>query len=99
MATRRIIDLTEADLEAIIDRRLDAAIAELRAAPASALDDIGTLSKALCISPKTLQRLRTEPLFPELRLLDSPRFDRAEVIAWIRARNGGQGLRVVGGGK
>lgn len=96
-ASRLLFTLTEAELDAKLDR-LAEIVAELRPEP-PALDDIDTLAKALCISPKSLQRLRAEPGFPELRLLDSPRFDRSEVLAWIKARNGGKGLRVIGGGK
>jgi hypothetical protein len=98
---RRLIDLTEADLEALIERRLAAAIAELATQPAEvpALLDRQGLARALSCSTKTLDRLRGEPNFPETPLYDAPRFELPLVLAWLRARNGGQGLRVVGGSK
>lgn len=99
MSTRRLIDLTEADLEALIERRLDSAIAELRQAPAPALLDRAGLARALSCSTKTVDRLRSEPNFPETPMYDSPRFELQLVLAWLRARNGAQGLRVVGGAK
>ena len=95
---RMLVQLSEADLDERDERLLATIVAELHAQSAPALDDIDSLSKALRISKKTLQRLRAEPGFPELRLLDSPRFDRADVLAWIRARSAGTGLRVIGGG-
>lgn len=95
--SRRLIDLTEADLEALIDRRLAAAIAELRPAEAPALLDRQGLARELSCSVKHIDRLRAEGL-PEQQLGDLPRFELPEVMRWLRARNGGQGLRVVKGG-
>jgi hypothetical protein len=98
--SRRLIDLTEADLEALIERRLAAAIAELATQPAAppALVDRAGLAKALSCSTKTVDRLRSEPGFPEQRLYDTPKFCVADVVAFIRGQNS-PGLRVVGGSK
>ncbi len=95
---RRIIDLTEADLEALVERCIDAALAEMQPAPAPALLDRQGLARALSCSTKTLDRLRSEPNFPESPLYDAPRFELAFVLAWLRARNG-QGLRAIEGGR
>ncbi|HEX2876255.1 MAG TPA: hypothetical protein VHP33_33615 [Polyangiaceae bacterium] len=97
--SRRLIDLTESDLEAIIVRRLVVMLDELRAEPAPTLLDRQGLARALSCSTKTLDRLRGEPNFPELQLFDAPRFELSEVLRWVHARNGAQGLRVVGGTK
>lgn len=97
--SRRLIDMHEGDLRQLVADAVAEQLDALRAVPAPALDDIKTMSKALRISTKTLQRLRAEPGFPEHRLGDAPRFDRAEVVAWIKARSGAQGLRIVEGGK
>lgn len=95
MAPRLLVQLTDHDLEVLIEHRLTVALAELQAEPAPALLDRQGLAKALSCSTKTLDRLRAEPNFPELQLLDSPRFELPNVLAWIRTRNAGQGLRVV----
>jgi hypothetical protein len=99
---RMLVQLSAADLEALIERRLAAAIAELATDPAAppALVDRKGLAKALSTSVKTVDRLRAEPGFPEpIMLFDAPRFCVADVVAFIRARCAGPGLRVVGGGK
>ncbi|MBI3202638.1 MAG: hypothetical protein HYZ29_13955 [Myxococcales bacterium] len=67
-------------------------------APAPALLDRAGLARALSTSPATIDRLRSEPSFPELRLVDSPRFVLEDVLAWVRARSG-PGLRIVDGGR
>jgi hypothetical protein len=96
---RRLIDLTDEDLRALLDERLAEIVAELRGEPVPELVDRDGLAKALSCSTRTLDRLRAEPGFPELQLVDLPRFCVADVVAWIRARGAGSGLRVVGGGK
>lgn len=97
MSPRLLVHLSEADLEALIDRRLAITLDELRAEPAPALLDRQGLARALSCSTKTLDRLRTGQNFPELQLFDSPRFELSEVLRWLHARNGVHGLRVVGG--
>ena len=97
--SRRLIDLTEGDLEALIERRLTAFAEEVRAEAPSALLDRQGLARALSCSTKTLDRLRAEPNFPETSLFDSPRFELALVLAWMRARKACDGLRAITGGK
>jgi hypothetical protein len=75
-----------------------AAIQEQRE-PAPALLTISQLAKALSCSPKTVSRLRELPGFPELRLLDSPRFEIAAVVGFLKAHGNAPGLRVIGGSK
>jgi hypothetical protein len=93
-----VVQLTVAELEAIIDRRHAAFVEELTApATAPALVDRAGLARALSCSVKTVDRLRAEANFPEQHLYELPRFDVADVVAWIKARNR-QGLRLVEGG-
>jgi hypothetical protein len=102
MAPRLLVQLTEVEHAAALDQRLEpieALIAQLCAAQSVALKDRAGLAQALSCSVKTLDRLREEPGFPELMLLDSPRFELAEVLRWLRARNAAPGLRAVDGGK
>lgn len=93
--SRRLIDLTEADLDQRDERLLAAIAAELQASSSSPLllDRTG-MARALSCSVKTLDRLRAEPMFPEVPMVDSPRFDPVDVVAWLKAR--GPGLRVIG---
>jgi hypothetical protein len=96
---RRLIDLTEADLEVLIERRLTAALAELQPAEVPALLDRQGLARALSCSTKTLDRLRGEPNFPEQALYDAPRFELPLVLEWLRARaTSPKGLKLVKGG-
>ncbi len=95
--SRRLIDMTEADLEALLDQRLAAVLVDAPSAAAPALVDRTGLAKALSCSVKTLDRLRALPGFPELVLVDSPRFDVADVVAFLKGQSAAPGLRVVGG--
>jgi hypothetical protein len=52
----------------------------------------------LNISPAALDRLRTEPAFPELRIGDAPRFELDRVLEWLRARGTEPALRLVAAG-
>jgi hypothetical protein len=100
--SRLLVQLAEADLDAKLDRRLEpieALLAELFAAASVAVLDRAGLAKALSCSVKTLDRLRAEPGFPELQLLDSPRFELPAVLAWLRARSAAPGLKLVEGNK
>jgi hypothetical protein len=102
MSSRLLVQLTEAEHQASLDRRLEpieALLAQLCAAADIALLDRAGLAKALSCSTKTLDRLRSESGFPELQLLDSPRFELPAVLAWLRARSAAPGLKLVGGGK
>jgi len=71
------------------------AIVEARAEPKPVLLDRAGLAVALNLSTKSLDKLRDEVDFPELRLLDAPRFELDRVLEWLRVR--GTGLRLVGG--
>jgi hypothetical protein len=95
---RLLFSLTEAELDAKLEQ-LVADAAAVRAEPAPALVDRAALAKALSCSTKTVDRLRELPGFPELALFDSPRFEVASVVAFVKAQSQGQGLRVIGGGK
>jgi hypothetical protein len=99
---RLIVQLTEAEHAAHLDRRLEpieALLAQLCHASATALLDRSGLARALSCSVKTLDRLRAQPGFPELMVLDSPRFELAAVLTYLRARTASSGLKLVGGGK
>lgn len=99
---RLIVQLTEAEYAAQLDRRLEpieALLAQLCAATATAVLDRRGLARALSCSVKTLDRLRAQPGFPELPVLDSPRFELAAVLTYLRARSGSSGLKLVGGRK
>lgn len=58
--------------------------------------DRARLALALGVSLPTLDALRREPSFPELRVGDAPRFELDRVLTWLRARQT-PGLRLVGG--
>jgi hypothetical protein len=90
-----LVQLTESEHRTIIREELAALVAELHPAkPAPALIDRQSLAEQLSICAKTLDRLRNEPEFPELRVGDSPRFELAAVLAWIKSNR--TGLRLVG---
>jgi hypothetical protein len=59
-----------------------------------ALLDRQGLARELGVSLASLDRLRAEPGFPELRLGDVPRFELVQVVAWVHGRQQ-KGLRVV----
>lgn len=50
-----------------------------------ALLDRAGLARALGVSPPTVDRMRAEGA-PELRVGDSPRFELAAVLGWLRER-------------
>ena len=87
---------------AALDSRLTAietllqALVEAKAEPKPVLLDRHGLAVALNLSTKSLDKLRDEKGFPELRLLDSPRFELAAVLEWLRTRD--LGLRLVSAG-
>lgn len=77
--------ITEAARKGVLD-----ALAELAPAapgPAPLVDRAG-LARALCCSPSHVDKLRREPGFPVVRLLDAIRFDVAEVRRWLASRGG-----------
>lgn len=73
-----------ADVERIRDELLEA-LAEARAPQAPALLDRRGLAAALGISPTGVDRLRAEGL-PTIMVVESPRFDLADCLAWLKAR-------------
>lgn len=97
----QLLELLEAEPE--LAGRLRAVIgAASSTITAPALLDRAELAKKLNISPASLDRLRGELAFPELKIGDSPRFELEAVLRWLRARaaaGDGTGLRVVGGGR
>ncbi len=62
-----------------------------------ALLDRQGLARALGVSLGSLDRLRKQAGFPELRLGDSARFELDAVVGWVRGRRDRGGLRVVVG--
>lgn len=102
IARALLVELLDAlDADPALARRLGDALgieADGPSPPPALLDRAG-LARALSTSPATIDRLRAEPSFPEQRLLDAPRFVLADVLAWVRARSAGPGLRLVGGGE
>jgi hypothetical protein len=93
---KRLIDLDETELEALLNRVLDKRIAELLADKPPKLLTKEQLAEWLVISEKTVDRLRKEGL-PCLMAGDSPRFDRERCTAWLEARGEEPGqLRLVG---
>jgi hypothetical protein len=54
--------------------------------PPPALLDRRGLARELGVSLATVDRLRGEGL-PELRVCDAPRFELAEALSWLRARD------------
>jgi hypothetical protein len=100
MSDRRIIDMHEPELRALVAEEVAKALAVPRKPPPK-LDREG-LAEVLAISSKQLDRLRAEPGFPQDWIGESPRFDLERVLLWFRARHESAsakgGLRVVEGG-
>jgi len=80
--------------DAVVEVLADAPRATV--APVALLDRKG-LAEALAVSPAALDRLRSEPSFPELKIGDAPRFELDRVLEWLRSRSAGPALRVVSG--
>jgi len=94
-----VLELLESD-SVLVDRLRTALGLDAEAKPAApALLDRAGLARELRICGDTLDKLRREPRFPELRVGDSPRFELERVLGWLRERNTGAGLRVVDGGR
>lgn len=71
---------------AIVREAVRAELAESAPAPpsAAALVDREGLAKALGVSLASLDRMRKEAGFPELRVCDAPRFILADVLGHLR---------------
>jgi predicted DNA-binding transcriptional regulator AlpA len=80
-------------LRAVVREEIDQALGEFvehlsppgPRAPDPLLDREG-LAKALGVSLPTVDKLKRDKTFPTIKILDAPRFDLAEVRAWLRAR-------------
>lgn len=76
------IELAPEQIEAVAVRVVELLDDRREALPA--LLDRQLMAKKLGICVDSLDKLRRKPGFPELRLLDSPRFELAAVLEWIR---------------
>jgi len=86
-----IVTIAVDDLRALVRDEIDRALEahtppDIAPAPLVSIDG---LAEALACSRPTINRLRRQPGFPELRLVDAPRFRINDVIRWLRAREGG----------
>jgi hypothetical protein len=79
----RVVVLSVEELRELIREAVADARAEAPAAPA--LLDRRRLGVALGVCPDTVDRLRREGC-PEVRVGDVPRFELADVLAWLKAR-------------
>jgi hypothetical protein len=93
---RRLIDLDEADLKRIIGVVVEERLAELRGAEVSPLVDRNGAGRLLGCSTRQIDRLVNEGA-PFLLVGDAKRFERAELLEWLRSRRAG--LRLVGGSR
>lgn len=92
-----VLDATALDARLTGIETMLLAILESRHEPKPVLLDRSGLAVALNLSTKSLDKLRGLPGFPELTLLDSPRFELDRVLEWLRVRD--SRLRVVGGSR
>ncbi|MCC6902800.1 MAG: hypothetical protein IT377_27760 [Polyangiaceae bacterium] len=80
----QVLDLLEADPQ--LAARVRGVFGRTEASTTPKLLDRAGLATALGTSPATLDRLRGEPGFPEVRLGDVPRFELELVVRWLRDR-------------
>ncbi len=80
-APRMLVQLTADELAAIVRAEVNAALAAQSEAPS--LLDQNALARELGVSARTVYTLRQQGL-PVVWLLDSPRFDLAACLAWLR---------------
>src|SRR5688572_5300162 len=92
---RMLVTLTVPELRSLMAEAVRTALAEQRPPAEPALIDRDELATALSVSPSTLDRMRSEANFPELRVGDAPRFELEAVLEWLRGRR--KSLRVVKG--
>lgn len=78
------VSLSDEQIEAVAERVAER-LSEREEGRATLVDRKG-LARALHCSPDTLDALRRQPGFPEVRLLDAPRFEIAAVLTWLRER-------------
>lgn len=79
---RRLLDLTVADLRAVVREELEAVLGGERE-PAGALLTAERVAALLGVSERTIANLREMGLPVIWVTPDSPRFDRGEVLRWI----------------
>lgn len=82
-APAMVVQLSTADLEALLHRVVDDALAEHQAQPRPALLTQEELSRELGISSRSVFSLRQDGL-PTVLVGDSPRFELADVLAWLK---------------
>ncbi len=83
------IVLDQAELEALIDRRVEAKLTALRADPAAekTILDVREVAALLGKHPKTIRKLVKERGLPVLNATGrEPRFSRAKVLAWLEGK-------------
>lgn len=82
-----MVTLTRAELAELIEDAVALATERLTdsASGAPALLTQADLAKTLCVSVRTIHTLRQQGL-PMLRVGDSPRFELAAVLSWLRNR-------------
>ncbi len=82
---RLVVTLTEGELSAIVRGAIEDALAEVQPARSPALVDRAGLARALHASVTTVGRLARRGM-PAVLVGDVPRYEVAEVIAWLRSR-------------
>ncbi|MBK8994614.1 MAG: hypothetical protein IPM35_02535 [Myxococcales bacterium] len=94
-----VVQLTLEDLAELVRGAVADVLADHGPAqPAPALVDRAGLARALSVSLSSVDRLLREGC-PRVRIGDAPRFDVADVIAWLRARQAGGPIRAIDGGR
>jgi hypothetical protein len=95
---RRIIDLDERELAALVGAVLDERLESLGTKPDARLLDRVHLAQALSVSEKTVVRLTAEGM-PYVKLVEAKRYELDRCLEWLRARGESSTLRIVKGGK
>lgn len=70
----------------VIDEKMDQAVERIMAAPRARTVSRADLARVIGCSTCTVDTLRREGM-PEFRLVDSPRFDVEDVLAWLKTRD------------
>lgn len=82
-----LVQLTRGELEVLVREAVIEAVAAVQdGGTAPALLDRQQLARALGVSERTLRRMRDLGL-PTLWLIDSPRFELAAVLEWVRSNS------------
>lgn len=77
--------LTPEQVRAVVSEAVAAALAEHQPVASPRLLDRQALAEMFGCSLPTVDKLRAEGM-PELRVGDSPRFEREAVLGWLRSR-------------